>query len=377
MNKSLFLYYVEKYFNQIVNKISDAISGEKESDQYLHKHMLHEEYSADMNWGTAAFVNSIVSADLVDLDSAIPLKQRTAIISGYKKIPKLAIKYRKGERDITTINLMKAAGTSEYTIVSKIFEDTPKVIKGIDIAKEIMFQQGLSTGVALAPGAEDDGEGVRISYGYLEDNMLQVSAVWSDADATPISDLTALFAKAESDGNTIGEVMLSKKYFDLMRSSDEAKDIAANFRNIPYTDVDNLPIPLRSTLLEALEDEFGAKFNIVNSSFRVEAADGTRSSVKPWAEANIIALPDKHVGRLVYGSLAEESNPITDVAYQKAGSHILISKYSKNDPLEEYTSAQAIVVPVIDGADSIYMLKADDAVVVESDDDDTDTDTDI
>lgn len=370
MNKSLFLVYVEKYFNQIVSKISDTIRGEKETEQFLHKHMLHEEYSADMNWGTAAFTNSIVSADLVDLDSAIPLKQRTAIISGYRKIPKLAIKYRKGERDITTINLMKASGTSEYTIVSKIFEDTPKVIKGIDIAKEIMFQQGLSTGVALAPGADSDDNGVRISYGYLDDNILQVYKEWSNDESTPISDLSTMFAKAENDGNTIGVVMLSKKYFDLLRSSDEAKDLAANFRNIPYTDITVLPIPLRSTLLEALEDEFGAKFQIVNSTFRVEAADGTRTSVKPWAEANIVALPEEHIGRLVYGSLAEESNPIADVTYQKAGSHILISKYSKNDPLEEYTSAQAIVVPVIDGADTIYLMKADDAMVSEENEED-------
>ena len=71
-------------------------------------------------------------------------------------------------------------------------------------------------------------------------------------------------------------------------------------------------------------------------------------------------MPSSTVGRLVYGTLAEETNPVQDVDYQKSGSHILVSKYSKTDPLEEFTAAQALCMPVIDGADSIYMLTADE-----------------
>lgn len=56
-------------------------------------------------------------------------------------------------------------------------------------------------------------------------------------------------------------------------------------------------------MLEALADEYGATFRIVDSSFRIEKPDGSYTSVKPWAEANIVGLPAKR-SRLVYGTLA-------------------------------------------------------------------------
>ena len=106
-------------------------------------------------------------------------------------------------------------------------------------------------------------------------------------------------------------------------------------------------------------DEYGATFHYINSVFKVELADGTKKKVAPWKEANVVGVPSENVGRLVYGTLAEETNPVSAVNYQKSGSHILVSKYSKTDPLEEFTAAQSLCLPVIDGADSIYTLTAD------------------
>ena len=117
-------------------------------------------------------------------------------------------------------------------------------------------------------------------------------------------------------------------------------------------------------MLEALNDEFGATFRIVDSSFKIENKDGSKTTIKPWEEANIVGIPEEVVGRLVYGTLAEETNPVAGVTYQKSGSHVLLSKYSKTDPLEEFTAAQAICLPVIDGADGIYLLKADGTAVL-------------
>ena len=152
--------------------------------------------------------------------------------------------------------------------------------------------------------------------------------------------------------------MLSKKYFNLFRNSKQGKLLAANYNKQVITDESLLPVPSRETMLEALADEYGATFRIVDSSFRIEKPDGSYTSVKPWAEANIVGLPGENVGRLVYGTLAEETNPVAGVNYQKSGSHILVAKYSKTDPLKEFTTAQALALPVIDGVDGIYILHA-------------------
>lgn len=362
MNPSLFIEVIEKYFRLVIGKITEKINDKKTEEQLLHKTMLTEEYSADLTWGATELNTSIVAADVVAMDSSLPLKRRDKISNATGAIPKIGIKFRKGEKDISDINVMRARGADENTVVAKIFQDAPKAIKGVDVRKEIMFLQGLSTGETLVPDEENVGTGIRVTYGYKEENIFHAkNGAWGEDSATPQDDVQQLFDKAQEDGNTITLVMLSKKYFNLYRHSAQGKLLAANYRNQVVTDVANLSVPSRETMLEALADEYGATFRIVDSTFRIEKPDGSRVAVKPWEEANVVGLPSENIGRLVYGTLAEETNPVAGVVYEKSGTHILVSKYSKNDPLQEFTTAQALAIPVIDGADSIYILHADSA----------------
>jgi hypothetical protein len=54
--------------------------------------------------------------------------------------------------------------------------------------------------------------------------------------------------------------------------------------------------------------------------------------------------------------LAEETHQSKSVDYQKVDDFILVSKYHKNDPIREFTSSQALALPVINNVDSIYIL---------------------
>lgn len=80
----------------------------------------------------------------------------------------------------------------------------------------------------------------------------------------------------------------------------------------------------------------------------------------------LVFLPSENVGRLIYGALAEETNPVAGVVYQKVDDFILLSKFSKNDPLREFTTSQAIALPVIDNVDEIYTLDSQEAVEVDA-----------
>ena len=365
MNTSLFLELVEKYFRLVVGKITEKYNGKKNEETLLHKTMLTEEYSADLTWGATELNHSIVAADVVALDSSLPLKSRGSMTQASGKLPKLGVKFRKGEKDISDINVIQARGIDESNVVAKIFDDVPKCVKSMDVRKEIMFEQALSTGMTLVNDDNNTGTGIRVSFGYKGENTFYaVTAPWGDAGYNPVEDLKQLFDKANEDSNTIGVVLMSKQYFDLLRASVYAKKLVADFRGQIYTDVSQLSQPSRTAMQDALADEFGATFRIVDSSFKIENADGSKSTVKPWETANIVGIPSENVGRLVYGTLAEETNPVNGVTYQKSGSHVLLSKFSKTDPLEEFTAAQALCLPVIDGADSIYILKADGTAVL-------------
>jgi hypothetical protein len=306
--------------------------------------------------------HSVVAADIVALDSPLPLKKRDSVGNATGTLPKIGVKYRKSEKLLTDIQVAKARGAQEEVIVAKIFDDVAKSIKSMDVAKEILFRRGLSTGQTLVAEDDNDGTGIRVSFGYKEDHIFHcLGDAWTGDAPTPQDDLQQLFDKAQEDGNTISHVYLSKKYFDAFRHSDQGKKLYADYNKYVVTDKTLLPVPGRQAFLEALADEYGAEFHLVEGTFKVQNADGSEKNADAWKEANIVGVPDVIVGRLVYGTLAEETNPVAAVSYEKAGSHVLIAKYSKTDPLEEYTTAQALCLPVIDNADSIYVLHADAA----------------
>ena len=54
--------------------------------------------------------------------------------------------------------------------------------------------------------------------------------------------------------------------------------------------------------------------------------------------------------------MGEQDAPVAGVSYQTADDFILVSKYRKNDPLAEFTSSQARVVPVICNVEQIYQI---------------------
>lgn len=378
MDKSLFAEIVEKYFRLVIGKITEKFNDAKTEPTLLHKTMLTEEYSPDLTWGASELNHSIVAADVVALDSSLPLKKRGTISNATGTVSKIGVKFRKGEKQITNINIMLARNADEATVASKVFDDATKAIKAIDVRKEIMFQKALSTGQLLVTDAGEenstnDGTGVRADFGYKTGNTFKGTvAPWGKKQARPIDDIRQMFDKANENSDVITHVYLSNKYFNLLRNSQQSKLLTATFENQVITNLTLLPVPSRQAFLDALQDEFEATFHVVDSVFKIENKDGSTTPVRPWVEANVVGVPQEVVGRLVYSTLAEETNPVANVAYQKSGSHILVSKYSKTDPLEEFTAGQALCIPVIDGGDSIYLLTADesgdDAITVSGED---------
>lgn len=366
MRTTLFPEYLERYFAPVMTKIAESFNGKQKEQELLHKTLLTEEYSPTLKWNSTELSHSIVAADVVSMGSTLPLKSRSSMRRAEGDIPKLGISFKLDEQGLSDIELMKARGASEATIVGKIFDDVVKAVKGIEVRKEIMFLEALSSGAFLIPDLSEkgtnQGTGIRVSFGYKEENTFKTKTkAWGETGYTPLDDVQQLFDKADADGSTIAHVYMSRKYFDLFRHSEQGRQLSAGYLKLVITAKKDLPTPTRETFLAALKDEFGATFHVVDSTFRVEKLDGTKQSVKPWAEASVVGVQGDTVGKLFYGTLVEETKPIEGVTYQKFGSHTLISKYSTPNPYEEVTMGQALVIPVIDGVESVYRLEADKA----------------
>lgn len=366
-NKSIFAAYVDKFFKGAIGRFTELFNGKREEQTYLYTSMLTEEYTTDLTWNATSLNNSIVAADVVSMDSSLPLKKRSTISHASGDIAKIGIKKKLNEKNISDIMVMQAKGQREADIARRILNNVPAVINGVHTRLEIMFEQALSSGYVLVTDENNEGTGVRVDFGYKDANKFAATAApWSTpASATPITDLRQMFDAAAANSDSISDVYLSEAYFNYMRKSAEVKELVASANDQVIISSATLPIPNRSKTLAALEDEFSATFHVVNNSYKYEDAAGVQHPIKPWVQGNVVGVPSPNVGRLVYGTLAEDMNRVAGVTYEKSG-FILVSEYSHNEPsLEEFTAAQALAMPVIDDGEHIYVLDANSTAAAE------------
>lgn len=357
MEPSLFTAWVAKYFKPLVAKVVEKINGTKTPQTYLHKSMLRKEYSPTLKWNSINVDGSTVAADVVAMDSPLPLKKRDSISKADGDIPKLGMKLALNERTMTDLDILtNSPGTQESAIVQKLFQDTARCITGIYEVLELMFLQALSSGVTLIADTANVGLGIRIDFGYKTANKFGAAVVWSTAaSATPITDFNRVKDKADGDGNTITTVMMDQFAFANMIKTTEFKQRYATSLDLVYDNNTLLPTPNGEKATAFILAEFGWKVIIVNRTVRTER-NGTKTSVKPWQEGAVVFLTTEEVGSLTWGTLAEMNHKNKAVDYQVADQFILVSKYHKVDPLKEFTSSQALALPVINNVDEIYLL---------------------
>ena len=144
MEKSLYFELVQKYFPQLVTSIVERLN-EKRTAQlpYLFKERLIPSFSADGRWASVLAEYNRVAADVVALDSELPLKSRDSIETANGEIPKLGMKLYLTEKQMKDIDSMIAQGLPINRVLNKVFNDLPRCIEGVWERVEDMFLSGL------------------------------------------------------------------------------------------------------------------------------------------------------------------------------------------------------------------------------------------
>ena len=364
-NQSLFIEYINKYLKGIVVRQVEKLNDKQNYElSYLHRQLLRKEFSFSGKWETISTLNTRVSADVVAMDSSLPLKRRDIIQKASGDIPKSGMELWLNETQLTELlTLAQMRNVQESDIVSKLFTDTPRVITGVYELMEKMFLEGFSTGVAEVLPNENTGTSVRLDYGYLTANKFGVSVLWSNpTTAKPLDDLRKVIKAAKDrDGNTITDVWMDDVTFDLMIKTDQAKQFFAWSINPVLSlnnNANNIQLPTLEQLNAAMQRDqrFRCTIHIVDRSV-INEKNGVRTTMKPWEEGKVILSTSRQVGVLTWAQLAEMVSPVSGVVYQTADDFILVSRFSSNTPsLREFTTSQARVVPVICNVDQIYQL---------------------
>lgn len=373
MQSSLFVEYVNKIWPKLNLYVQEKTNGSKKPLKYYHKEMLTAVYSADQKWEGTSANTTYVAADMVSMDSPLPLKARDAVATASGTLPKIGMKKKLNETQINAINIMKAnlitmrdegqRKEQMNRIFNKIIDDGLACSVGIDERNEANFLAALSDGVIVVEDDKNTGTGLRVDYGYLPSNAFGVESKGSVTG----DDLERVISKANEDGNSLSTVVIALGTYNKIRKSLWAKELVANYKEQTYTDATKLPVPNAATFDEAFSSEYNLTFMKIDRSVTYEK-DGKRVSYKPFNQNKLVFLPSAdNVGSLVWGTLAEDTNRVKGVDYSVVDQYKLISRFSKNDPLEEITSGQSIVLPVIENVDQIYTIDLSEAQEVDAD----------
>ena len=274
------------------------------------------------------------------------------------------------ETQINAINIMKAhlsmatgeaAKQQKQRIFNKILDDGVACSVGIDERNEANFLAALSDGIIVIEDDKNTGIGLRVDFGYLPQNSFGVETKGQiNGD-----DIERVLTKANDEGNSLSAIAIAKSTYNKIRKSNWAKKLVADYKELSYSNESLLPVPNAANFDEAFESEYGLTFFKIDRSVTYEK-NGVRMSYKPFNENKLVFLASTdNVGSLVWGTLAEDTNRVNGVEYSTVDQYKLISRYSKTDPLQEFTNGQALVLPVIENVDQIYTIDLSEAQEVD------------
>ena len=364
MVQSQFVEYIRKIFPRLQNVV-DTVNGKRNGDNkrtYLHKSMLRKVYSADQKWSNAAVNTTYVAADMVSMNSPLPIKSRDAIAHANGSLPKIGMKKIMFESDINTVNIMKAQGAEWTNIANKLTSDPIACSVGIDEQNEANFLTGLSNGIVAVEDENNTGTALRINFGYLPENCFGVET----QNELTLDDIKRVLAYADNNGDTIITICIALSTYNKLRQTQGAKELVANYRGQTFDSNTKLPVPTASLFDEAFaDDNNGVAFLKIDRSI-ISEKNGKRKPYKPWNQNKLIFLTPEEVGALVWGTLAEKTNPVEGVVYSTVDEYKLISRYRTTEPFTETTSGQALVLSVIENVDQIYSLDISEAQAVDT-----------
>ncbi len=352
MNPSLFIAIVEKYFPNYVASVSERINGRSltNSVAFLFSQLLTPRFTADSRWQAVSALYKGVAADVIALGSPTPLKSRDSINTYTGELPKIGTKRSLNEVEMKNIDAMIAQNRPIAEIVNRIFSDVPFVINAVNERLEDIFLSMLSTGKGTA--TNNVGGAVEFDMHFLAENMRGCSLAFSNASATPITDITTkIMDKAEADGQTVRFCYADDTALRAMFGNSEVRNYFGFQQSFPGT-VPTLSLIQLQTLFQSV---WGVELRRVARTTHTEV-NGVTSKHKAWKDGNMTFTCDEIVGDLVYTSTAEENRPVAGVSYEKANDYTLVSQFSEQEPLMEYTKSQAMAVPVINNVERVYTL---------------------
>ncbi len=304
------------------------------------------------------------AASIVNRDSPAPPRTRQTFERLSGTIPPISEKFHLKESDMRDFEVIKSMTSLESArkeaLMKLIWDDVRKAgnapLKRIDM----LVLEGLSTG-KLTATVDNNPDGITFDLDLLmpSENKTQAAVQWGSTSATPITDIQNKVEAARAKGVTFSKMLMSSVLFGKFRKTTEVLDTLKAFYYGPKPGAGFNPIGITtlSSINEFLTQERLPVIEIVDNTFGVEKG-GKIQTVRPFSDNNVSFIPAGTLGEIKQAVSMEKIRPAKNCDYAVFKDEILISKWSTNEPLQEWTKGEWNAFPSFSAIDSVYLLTA-------------------
>jgi hypothetical protein len=308
-----------------------------------------------------------VAADVVAFDSRAPRKGRQLPGKVTGDIPKVEIARVKKESDLNIYRQLEDAlarannaGTRaqiQRRLIDWIYGDTTFVQDGVNARMEWLAKRVASTGkysLTIANNEAGVVTKVAVDFGIPSGHITSAAVDWdSVSTATPIADIKAKVVAARTSGRSLRFAVTDQATFDRMVMTEEVQKFTASFAT---NALELQQTPNISTLNQALLRSGLPVFTIWDSYINIESKAGAYTSTTGWEDGNILLTDNLNIGDVQWTTTADGFVNIDD-SVKAQNDFVLVKAFAEQDPITVVTKGIAYATPVLNNANSLYILK--------------------
>lgn len=324
---------------------------------------LTERFTLSLDWrGILAVMENSPAASVIDFSSGKPIATRPQVSKISGELAAFGNKYQMSKRQVRELlelqdNVGKM-GISVSTLIDFLIPDVKRATVGPHKAIDRLLLEAMSTGV-MTLTATNNPKGV-IWNSSLDWGVTSTfcSVIWSVANAAtmkPLTDIKKVVKDGIAKGRKYTTIKMSSATFDIMVGATQFTD-AFKTQLGNFTQVSN--VLLAPETVTALFRGVGLPaIEIIDYPVQVEKADGTYTTILPFADSRVTFAVDDNFGELLYTYANEQRRPVAGKSYATA-MNVLVSKFSDNDG-NEFTEGEFNAFPVLNAVSTMSILKTD------------------
>lgn len=291
-----------------------------------------------------------VSADRIAFNVKAPKKTRKTIGSWDGRLAKIAISREKDEIAINEYRDLQAVANASDTdrdakryLIDMIYDDVKFCNDGMDYRVELDAMRIASHGFQSFPKSIEGDNATEdvINFNIPAENHSGAKVPWSDADnADGIADIVKMQKIVVKKGNKKPNyAIMEQAAFDLLIAQKATLNRLSAYNAITQS---SIVLTADSVDVDVINRYMSRKgyptIVVIDTYTTIEHNDGSRETIKPFAENVVLLAPTTKLGYVYYKTVPDVQNT---EALQTHGSFYKMTRYSDVNPMLEVTLAES------------------------------------